>query len=284
MNGPVTTTGILLRSHPYSESSRILRFLTPDLGVVSLLGRGIRRGGAGKGGGPETFAEGVLTFHHRPDRDLHTLRSFESLGSSLPLGRELGRFLGASLLAELLLAHVLEEETGEVYTRFRGDLAALGSVPRDQVAGVILAGGWGLLHRLGFLPRIDRCIRCGGPPDGPIPGEGVARFDPAGGGVRCPSCVPEQGFPRIGPVARGHLARCIMGEAPHPLPGVRVHIRFLEAFAAHHLGSTRPFRSFPLLLEWVEREEDGDRFARGGADERSDEGAPDVRPSSEPGG
>ena len=259
----VTCPGILLRSHPYSESSRILRFLTPDLGIVALIARGVRRKGGGGGGTPETFAEGTITFHHRPDRDLHTLRDFERGTGSMALGRDLQRFMGASLLAELILAHALEEEGPELYARFRESLAGMATIPVPELPGWILASCWSTLGLLGFLPELDQCVRCGtsfadqGGAAAAGADEPLAGFDAAAGGVRCAECAVGAGLPRLGPVARGHLRCLVSGEAPFPLPGARAHLGLLEAFALHHLAPARGFRSFALLGELVKSGEAG---------------------------
>ena len=39
---PVTTFAVLLRSHDYGDTSRILRFYTQGRGLVSVMARGIR--------------------------------------------------------------------------------------------------------------------------------------------------------------------------------------------------------------------------------------------------
>jgi len=250
----VTCPGILLRSHPYSESSRILRFLTPDLGIVALVARGVRRKSGG-GGTPETFAEGTITFQHRPDRDLHTLRDFERGTGSMALGRDLQRFLGASLLAELILAHALEEEGPELYDRVRGSLARMATLSVPELPGWILASCWSTMGLLGFCPELDQCVRCGtsfadqGGRTTAGVGEQLPGFDAAAGGVRCAACAVGAGLPRLGPVARSHLQCLVSGRTPFPLPGVRAHLGLLEAFALHHLSPAKGFRSFALLAE-----------------------------------
>jgi len=247
----VTTPGILLRSHPYSESSRILRFLTPEHGIVALIGRGIARRGAPSGGLPSSFGEGVLTFSHRADRELHTLREFQASGGGPSLGRDLRRFLGASLLAELLLAHAIEEGDPPLYAWIRSVLIHLGSAPDGDLPGWILAGGWRTLALLGFSPELDRCAGCGNEIGGNVDGL-FDRFDPAEGGLRCPKCAGGSSLPRIGRTAREHLVALVLGTPPSALPGSRAHLALLEDFALHHLSPGRAFRSFGMLRPLLE--------------------------------
>ena len=54
----VSTPAVLLRSFNYSETSRVLRLYTKDLGLVSVMAKGIRRAGAHGQGGIDTFSRG----------------------------------------------------------------------------------------------------------------------------------------------------------------------------------------------------------------------------------
>lgn len=248
----VTSRGILLRSHPYSESSRILRFLTPEHGILSVVGKGVRKVSGRGGGSMETFHEGSLTWSHRSGRDLQTLTDFQSDGERLPLGQDVRRFVGASLLAELLLAHTLEEGHPELYGWVREALGRIARASGEEVLGTILAGAWRTLAHFGFGPELDHCVRCGGQiGEGKEAGD-HPRFDVGAGGLRCASC--RGSGPRIGPGAREHLLSLVAGEAPHPLPGTKVHFRILERYALHHLGGRRPFRSFPMLAPFLGEE------------------------------
>jgi DNA repair protein RecO len=246
----VTSQGILLRSHPYSETSRILRFLTPGHGLVSVVGKGVRTSG-GKGGTRlESFHEGTLTWSHRVGRDLHTLTEFQPGRGRLPLGQDVRRLLGASLLAELLLAHALEGRDPELYDWIRESLGRIAAAEGDELAGEILAGAWRTLVHFGFAPELEGCVRCGSPVDDWD--EEHARFDVGAGGFRCPACGG--GGPRLGPGARAHLRSLVAGGVPMPLPGAPAHFRILERYALHHLGERRPFRTFAMLSPWLGEE------------------------------
>lgn len=245
----VTTSGILLRSHPYSESSRVLRFLTPDLGIVGVLGRGTGRRSASRGHGPETFGEGRLTLVHHPGRDLHTLREYERSGAALGLGSDLRRFLGASLVAELLLAHALEQGDPALYGWVREVLEALQLRTVEELPGWILAAGWRTLSLLGFPPDLRLCVACGErhPDPEAVEEEAFERLDVAAGGLRCPACGEGGRFPRVGPTARRHLEALVEGTPPPRLPGASVHLAWLEAFTVHHLGLNRGLRTVAML-------------------------------------
>jgi DNA repair protein RecO (recombination protein O) len=249
----VTCPGIVLRSHPYSETSRVLRILTPDFGVLSLMARGVRRR---RGGGLESLSEGTFTFHHREDRDLHTMTDVESGANSLALGRDLRRFVGASLVGELLLVHALEEECSELYEWVRGALQRIGKEPASEVPGWILASSWRTLALLGFPPELGNCVGCGAVLEEPAPGVWW-RFDASAGGIRCVDCGRGSSLPRIGPGARNDLAALVRGEPPVPLAGQRAHLRILEGFAYYHLAPGKGFKSFRMLEPLLEEDGEG---------------------------
>lgn len=248
-----TTRAILLRSHPWSETSRILRFLTPDLGIIGISARGVRRQSS-KGETPlETFAQGELTLDWRPERELHPLRSFRMDPESRPrvLAQALLSFAGASFLAELLLVHALESnETGALHPIFAAALKGLESDPSDGTARhevIVLSAAWQILSSFGFPPELDHCVLCGSLIEEET--EGVVRFDLASGGLRCPRCATDAAGVRVGPGARIALRALVAGTGPKELLGAPAHFTLVERYAIHHLGLSRPFRASELLAE-----------------------------------
>lgn len=243
------TDALLLRSHPYSETSLILRFLTPDLGVMGVMARGVRRGGSKGRSGPGTFDRGRLEVQYRPNRDLQTLRDFHVTEPGRPLGRDVLRFTGASLLAELVLAQPSHDASPELFRAVADALERLRVAEDQAVGGEVLAAGWRIVRLLGYAPRIGTCVRCGRS----VPAQGVGRFDHGAGGVRCPACVSEGGGIRIGPRARRDLEALLRDSPPVPLRGPRGHLGILAAFATHHLDLRRPLRTTGVLRDLLGR-------------------------------
>lgn len=236
--------GILLRSHPYSESSRVVRILTPERGVLPLMARGIRRRVEKGEGGVDTFDQVRIVYTFRSGRDLQTLTELDVVRSRQGLGRDLVRFAGASLLAEFLLAHALEEGSPALSQEMEGALDQLLDAPLERVPGVLLAAGWRLLVHLGFAPELDGCVRCGTALDGDEP---LLRFSAGQGGLLCPGCGGEAAGSRLGPGARDDLRALLAGMPPEGLRGAEVHLALLEVFALNHLAPHRPFQSAALV-------------------------------------
>jgi DNA repair protein RecO (recombination protein O) len=67
------TPGIVLRLHPYSETSLIVRWLTPDHGRIATLARGALRPKSPFRGQLDLFYLGTITFTPSRRSSLHTL-------------------------------------------------------------------------------------------------------------------------------------------------------------------------------------------------------------------
>lgn len=235
------TAALLLRAHPYGETSRVLRFLTRDRGIVGVMARGVR---SGKGSGLDTFAGGRLTYYHKSNRDLHTFKEFGVERARRGLGRHPTRLAAASVLADLVLRHGGDADAESLFDALSRALDDLADAEPQAVAPVLLREGWGLIAVLGYHPSLERCPRCG-----ELLGDAeVGRFDFEQGGVRCARCAEEGGGgPRLGPVARAQLAALLSGTVPPELRKPRAHLRLLSDFVTYHLAGSRELASFRVL-------------------------------------
>src|SRR3954451_13863831 len=97
----VVTDAIVLHSFDYLESSRILRLVTREAGVRSVLARGARRSKKRFGAALDLYAQGTAELQPKPGRGLHTLSAFDVSLARPQLAAQLSRFHGASAIAEL---------------------------------------------------------------------------------------------------------------------------------------------------------------------------------------
>ena len=239
----VNTPAVLLRSFNYSETSRVLRLYTKDLGLVSVMAKGVRRGGARGHGGLDTFSRGELTAYVRPTRDLQTFKEFavEEAGGSL--ARDVLRFAGASVLAEIVLLHAGPDPSPQVFERLTNALRRIDAVPRAGIIGAVLAEGWMLVTTLGYEPQIELCVHCGRA----LGATEVLRFDFSAGGVHCSDCASDHSGPRVGPGARQQLAALLQGTAPEALGKPRAHLRLLHDFVTYHISGSKPLKTFRIF-------------------------------------
>lgn len=239
------TRAILLRMHAYSESSRVLRFFSEDHGVVGVMARGIRK--TARGGAPDLFGGVDLTFHLKPGRDLHTLREVTTVHPRRGLGTDPLRLACASVLAEIVLRHHGEGESGEVFEALTRGLDRLADVQREDALAVLLLEGWGLVSSLGFHPQVDVCVVCGKA----LGDEAMARFDFDAGGTRCEACWQGMVGPRVGPGARDQLRALLAGQLPADLSHLRAHLQLLSDFVTWHLAGGRPLGAFRFLAAFL---------------------------------
>ena len=239
----VTTPAVLLRSFNYSETSRILRLYTLDLGLVGVMAKGIRKGGAQGRGGLETFSQGDLTLYIRPTRDLQTFKEFALRASGKGLGRDVLRFAAASLLAELVLVHAGSEPSPEVFGRLTAGLSRIEEVERNDVVAALLNEGWMLVAALGYQPQLDPCVHCGTS----LLDSDLGRFDFGAGGVRCSSCAVEIAGPMIGPGARKQLGALIQGSTEAAITKPKAHLQLLHDFTVYHVSDSKALQSLRFL-------------------------------------
>ena len=238
----VTTRAVLLRSFPYSETSRVLHFYAETLGGVGVMARGVRTGSGKSGSGLGVFTEGALTLHVKPTRELQTLRDFAATRPRRALGVDVRRFGASSVLAEVILKHAGEEANPALFDALSVGLDRLSEVPPDRVITTLLREGWRLVSRLGYHPVVELCVECGA-----APGDALTRFDFAAGGIRCARCSRVESGPRLGPGARAQLAALLEdGDLPE-VDRPRAHLRLLGDFVTYHLSGGRPLASLAVL-------------------------------------
>src|SRR2546429_204258 len=99
----VTTSAVVLRTYPYSETSKIVRLATRDLGVQSAIAKGVLRPKSRFAAGLELLSEGVAQLYHRETRELQTLAAFAPLGVRRELAPGVRRLPGAPAPGEPVL-------------------------------------------------------------------------------------------------------------------------------------------------------------------------------------
>src|SRR5581483_4010737 len=185
----VVTDAIVLHAFDYLESSRILRLVTRDAGVRSVLARGARRSRKRFGAALDLYAEGAAELQVKPGRDLDTLSGFDVTRARPALAADLARFTGASVIAELTLRFARDDADPGLFDAVASVLDALAAAPHDRARDLTLAGAWRVLVELGVAPTLDSCAECHAPLDAAEP----TMFSHPAGGALCARC--------------GHLAR-----------------------------------------------------------------------------
>jgi DNA repair protein RecO (recombination protein O) len=244
----LATDAIVLHAFDYLESSRIFRLVTRDGGVRSVLAKGARRSSRRFGSALDLFAQGSAQLYAKPGRDLDTLSGFDVVRARPMLGEDLGRFAGASAIAELTLRFGRDASDSDLFDAVASALDALAVAPASDALATTLASAWHIVAELGFAPATDVCAQCHAllPPDASV------MFSHAVGGALCQRCGRLAPSGRVlPPEARAALRRFLIGDAGPPLADAdaRAHQRLLREFLAEHLTDGRPLRALELWEE-----------------------------------
>jgi DNA repair protein RecO (recombination protein O) len=224
------TEAIVLHAFDYLESSRIIRLLTRDAGVQSVLARGARKSRGRYGSALDLFAEGTAQIYIKPGRDLHNLSSFEIVRSRDALAHDVGRFTAASTVAELALRFAGEEENPLLYDTVADVFDRISRAAPQQTIEEGLAGCWRIVSVLGFTPELSSCAL-------------------SSGGIVCTTCTRlAPGGRKIPASARASIKRWLEETDSLALsePESRSHQRLLREFLGAHLTDDRPLRAFAV--------------------------------------
>jgi DNA repair protein RecO (recombination protein O) len=242
----VMTQAIVLHAFDYLETSRVLRLITREAGLQSVIAKGARRTRGRIGTGVDIFAEGEAQVYIKPSRDLHTLGAFDVTKSRSSLAMEMARFTAASAFAELVMRVAADEPSPEMFDGIADTLDAIGEATGQDVAERALAGAWRLLADSGFAPSLDECVMC----HSPVPPQAPVGFSHPAGGVLCDNCVRRAAVARVLPAsARSILRDWQNGTASQPASlsplETRAHQRLLREFVREHvIADDRPLRAF----------------------------------------
>lgn len=243
---PLVTDAIVLHAFNYLETSRILRLLTRDAGVQTVLARGARNSRKRFGSALDLFAQGPTELQVKPGRDLHTLVSFD-VGHPRPgLSENLSRFAAAAALAECVLRVVHDESAPSVFDGVGLGLDAIAGAHPDDALAAGLGALWTLVSAVGFSPTIDVCANC----HADLSDDEDTMFSHVMGGAicgRCSSVAP--GGRRLPADARAAIRGWLAGETVVLTTegAQKAHQRLFREFVSQHLPDSR---RMPAYAAW----------------------------------
>ncbi len=232
------TEAVVLRGVDFSETSRIVTFLTPDRGRMACMAKGVRRRHSAFAGALDTFNRVELVYYWKDGRQVQVLAEATLLDGFPAIKRDPARGVYAGFPLELACRTAHENEPSRApYEALVSGLAALCAWPHDARTHAC----WQALRLIGaagFAPETEVCVRCG-----------ATLSDAAGfaldGGLCCPGCRPDR---RIAPATQAALRAmnaatvvCPVQDAPKEL------FLLLRDYAARHLETD--FRSVRVAEE-----------------------------------
>lgn len=241
----LVTQALVLHAADYLESSRILRMLTRDAGMQSVVARGARSSRKRFGAALGLFAEGQAVLQMKPGRDLHTLTSFEVTDAHSDLALDLDRFAAASAVAELVQRLVVDDvadAAADIFDGIAAGLELLSAASGSETVPTTLGLLWRLVSTVGFRPELLSCVEC----HSPVPKDADLRFHAMTGGIICSNCASRLPGGRLLPAsARTQLLEWLAGGSPvvEPLMA-RAHQRLLREYVMGHLAERRALRAY----------------------------------------
>ena len=175
------TDGIVLSRFDLGEADRVLTMITPELGKIRIIAKGVRRPTSRLGGSLEPFAE--LNVGLARGRTFDVVTEVRVGHAWLRLRDRLESAATAWYIAELADRSLEERHEAEpLYALLRRayELLDAGMAP-GRVAR------WYEMHladELGQRPEVDRCVEC----DRMLEATGSFRWVPPLGGVLCDRC------------------------------------------------------------------------------------------------
>lgn len=236
---------VVLRGVDFSESSRIVTFLTPARGRIACIGKGARRKNSGLAGVLDTFNRVELVYYWKEGRQVHPLAEATLTDGFPALRTSLERSCFAQWPVELAYRVARENEPSEsLFHALTEGLAGLSQWP----GSARLHACWQVLRLLdasGFAPSTEVCARCGGP-------VAEGRFGFAlEGGVTCGACPADRALTRAGHHLlcglKEAVSACPAGFIEQPEAAERELFDTLAAYAAYQLESD--FKSVRVLKQ-----------------------------------
>ena len=232
---------IVLRRWPYSENSLVVRALTPDVGTISLMAKGVNRLKSGSLGILDTWALVEVEFGGPDGAEMQNLYSCRLLDRMSGLSADQHRLAAAGVLAELAeLGSPPGQSSAALFLWLQHNLEQLADGTRSS--SLLLAALLKGLVELGLQPALDI------PPG--TPSGAQMWFSPASGGLVVPpdGSRPDLHARRLSPTTLAVLRQLRDQPQKHTVANlgeVEQCLTILGEFLHYHLE--RPPKAWHLL-------------------------------------
>ncbi|MDD4103257.1 MAG: DNA repair protein RecO [Kiritimatiellae bacterium] len=182
----IHTEATALQIRPWSKTSHMVTWLTPDYGRIVTSVKGACRPKSAFLGQYDLFYTCDLLFYRRERDGIHSIRECSPSALREPLRRCWRSAAAAAYLADLTArVTVSHQESAAVYTLLNRMLDALPLTPRQDLKVLILLYEVQLLSMLGLKPNLTLCPYCH------KPDRQWLRFSLPSGRFACPHLNPD---------------------------------------------------------------------------------------------
>ena len=245
------TQAIVLRYYPFSNTSRIVSWLTPESGKIATLVKGSQRPKSFFLGQYDLFYTCELVFYARERAGVHIARECAPLKTRDRFRSDWKATAAASYLSDLLFrVSPPDAPHHDLFDLLDSGLDHLAA--RGAVAPFLFWFELKLLETLGLAPRLKHCLNCA---RDLMPGAHRSKFSYSRGGILCSACA-ETGAEGSLPIAPDILA-ILTGwqRARSPQAALSTQCttwqlgeieKLLGLFLAYHLDTSLPSRGIAL--------------------------------------
>jgi DNA repair protein RecO (recombination protein O) len=240
--------GIVLRTYPLGDTSRIVVVYTREHGLMRLVAKGARKTPSRFGFSLEPLSRSTFVVYWKANRELHLLSQAETLSGLGSQLQDLERLAHAQAALELVDRLVWGEEPQvELYELLTRTLEAVRVAPQRSLTAVTLAFQLQVASLLGYRPRLEACTECGGSLSP------RRLFSPARGGMLCDRCAAtEAGVVSLSADALAGLSLLMsrpVGQASEYLELARAGeiLRVVETFLRHHFQRFQGLNALAVL-------------------------------------
>lgn len=230
------TEAVVLRGVDFSETSRIVTFLSPDRGRLACMAKGARRKKSPFMGLLDTFNRLELVYYWKDGRAVQPLGEGSLLDGYPGLKGDLDRVTYGAFPLEVAYKAAHENEPShalfEVLVRGLEGLDRWQGDARTHCCWQV----FGLLSAAGFEPALDACIECGA-------SVSASPSFSYSGGVACRNCPSDRKLTAVEYATLRALAEGV--DACPPLKAGKTIFGVLRDFAARQLESD--FRSVRVI-------------------------------------
>jgi DNA repair protein RecO len=157
----IKTQAIALHIRPWSTTSHMVTWLTPDFGRVVTSVKGAGRPKSAFLGQYDLFYTCDLLFYRREHDGVHAIRECAPVSFREPLRRLWRRAAAASYLADLTARVTLgHQDSTELFSLLGRTLDLLADEPETPARELILWYETHLLRHLGVQPDFTACLHC----------------------------------------------------------------------------------------------------------------------------
>ena len=177
----IKTDGIIIKKQPFQEYDEIINVLSPDLGKIKIISKGIKKINNAAAGKLEVFSETSLILHS--GRNFYTCVEAEILNSHSKVMTELDSIMCGIYFMETVDKLIPYSEPDRDMYRILKRI--IESIEKGERFRLIPSGVYFLLKQAGMNPAADCCCICSEE-------KNLVCFDVRSGGLVCSKCPHSQ--------------------------------------------------------------------------------------------